>query len=153
MTTYHPIWDRLDLTGGELVTLRYITKDGTEKVLQGKVKGFVHDGQTIALETVDPHTRETKLRGISGDSAQRYVDRQDAEAAAERLANTPKATAKQVEYAFDLIHDRLGQIAWANTDHGQGWTMPDRERLAAMTKLQISALIDEMREELGYDNL
>lgn len=59
-----------------------------------------------------------------------------------------KATDRQVQYAMSLIRNMGSE--WHDTDSGQGMNPPSERELRKWSSRDVSALIDELREHMGY---
>lgn len=137
---------------GELVAIPWMTKDGERRSTHCKVVKFavLDDGDQTAF------ILNLEKRGDDGKPAKSMIRassiqrRLDADAAERHLPAEP-ATDKQVTYALGLI-DRLGPIGWHNSNPGQMLGQPTETDLRAMGRDAISALITELRLELGYDS-
>lgn len=142
-------------TAGYLGVIKWMNKAGELRSTHVKTVKCVAlpDGdQAVFIQKVGEIGEDGKpAKGmIRASQIQRYLD---AEAAAAQQVATragAQATEKQVAYAASLV-DQLGEIGWHNSGPGQMLAKPTMEDLRAMSKTYISALIAQLREELGYD--
>jgi len=140
----HPIWTTLGHDKGDLCSIDALRADGTRRTHAGKVLGWTASNK-IVIETLENEDGALvrKKRGIDPEDAKRAWDADRIAEAAERRANAPKATDAQVQYAEDLLV-RVGTWGWRHTSLGHT-PIPTVDELRAMTKYEISDLIDTLK--------
>lgn len=140
----HPVWTYLNHRKGDHATIHTIRDNGTHRTYTGTVLGWTADNRlAISIPTTENGTTVTKKYGIWPKDAVRYLDHTRAEANRERRANAPKATDAQIIYAEGLLV-RVGVWGWRHTSLGHT-PMPTVDDLRAMTKHEISDLIDTLK--------
>jgi len=130
----HPIFRRYMI--GHEVTIHAL-RDGKMHEVTGVVECFSPDGQMIGIRKPGAAKPSGyRAADIVAAEEQMRTDRWEAARAA-----APRATERQIEYVLSLI-------AGGKTFH----SALTADALRSKSRHQVSLIIDEIKEELGYDD-